>query len=348
MIITQNPDNSLASILDKQNYSSYFILTDSNTINKCLPVVSNVLQKHNYHTLTIPAGENTKNIDTCIYLWEQLNELGADRHSILINLGGGMITDIGGFVASTFKRGMQFINIPTSMLAMIDASIGGKNGINFGSYKNQIGTINQPLEVIVSPVFLDTLDKRNYLSGFAEALKHALLEGHTALLNTKPFISPKYTDNLFTEFLEKNISIKERIVQKDPTEKADRKALNVGHTIGHALESLSHKTANPLLHGEAVAWGIIAELKLSELIFSIPSKVLPEVESFICDHFPTPTILEEDFAELMTLMKQDKKNYKSEINFTLIKNAGEYIIDQTATEQQILNSLQYICQLCKN
>lgn len=348
MIITQTPNDILAPLIEKQNYSSIFILTDSNTNTKCLPVISNSISKYHIQPLTIPAGENTKNIDTCIHLWEQLNEKGADRHSLLINLGGGMITDIGGFVATTFKRGMQFINIPTSMLAMIDASIGGKNGINFGSFKNQIGTINQPLEVIISPIFLATLDERNYLSGFAEALKHALLSSQEAINDTMPYVKPTYTDKSFNDFLAKNISVKEYIVAKDPLEKADRKALNVGHTIGHALESLSHKKQEPMLHGEAVAWGIVAELRLAELVFGINLKILSEVESFIAKHYKKPSMSEGDFDELILLMKQDKKNYKSEINFTLVKEAGNYIINQSANIEQITNSLKYICELCKN
>jgi 3-dehydroquinate synthase len=266
MIITHTPNDILAQLIEKKNYSSIIALTDSNTNTNCTPVISKSISKYAIQTLTIPAGENTKNIDTCIHLWEQLNEMGADRHSLLINLGGGMITDLGGFIATTFKRGMDFINIPTSMLAMIDASIGGKNGINFGSYKNQIGTINQPIEVIISPIFLSTLDERNYLSGFAEAFKHALLDSSDSIKSTIPFINPTYTEASFNNFLEKNISIKEHIVKIDPMEKADRKALNVGHTIGHAIESLSHKKQKPLLHGEAVAWGIVAELKLAELV----------------------------------------------------------------------------------
>jgi 3-dehydroquinate synthase len=348
MIITQNPNSTLTSLLDGQAYSSIYLLTDSNTHTKCMPVIADSIEKFNIQTLTISAGENTKNIDTCIYLWEQLNEKMADRHSLLINLGGGMITDIGGFVASTFKRGMSFINIPTSMLAMIDASIGGKNGINFNSFKNQIGTINEPNEVIISPIFLKTLDRRNYLSGYAEALKHALIDGYDAYTYTASFISPTYTNEDFTEFLQKNISIKERIVAKDPTEKADRKALNIGHTIGHALESLSHQKNNVMLHGEAVAWGVIAELKLAEIQYKKTPKILTDVESFISKNYSTPPMVKGDFTELLSLMKQDKKNYKSEINFTLLKEAGEFEINQTATEEQIIESLKYICKLCKS
>ncbi|PLX20542.1 MAG: 3-dehydroquinate synthase [Salinivirgaceae bacterium] len=348
MIITQNPNAILDTIIEKQTYSSLYLLSDSNTYTKCMPVIADSVKKYNIQTLTITAGENTKNIDTCIHLWEQLNEKMADRHSLLINLGGGMITDIGGFIASTFKRGMSFINIPTSMLAMIDASIGGKNGINFGSYKNQIGVINEPMEVIVSPIFLKTLDRRNYLSGYAEALKHGLIGGKDAYKVTIPFISPSYERDDFTSFLQKNISIKEKIVAIDPTEKADRKALNIGHTIGHALESLSHNKNEVMLHGEAVAWGMIAELKLAELVFGKKPEILPEIESFIAEHYQQPPMNENDFNELLSIMKQDKKNYKSEINFTLLKEAGQYKINQTATENQIIESLKYICKLCKS
>lgn len=348
MIFTNDPNVALNDLLNANRYSSVFVLVDENTQKHCIPLIKRSLKDRVSHTFTVSAGENTKNIDTCIHIWQDLNRLGADRHALLINVGGGMINDLGGFVASTYKRGMDFINVPTSMLAMIDASIGGKNGINLGGMKNQIGTIRQPREVIINPGFLASLDRRNYLSGYAEALKHGLIGDPGAYQKTLKFISPKIDDALFLEFLQDNIAIKERIVEIDPEEKGERKQLNLGHTIGHALETLSHHKGKPLLHGEAVAWGIVAELSLSEKLHGFPGAVLKAVSQLVCMHYVKPDISEADYVQLIDYMKQDKKNYGKNIHFALLQKPGECLLDETTDKSNIVESLEYVRSLCQS
>ncbi len=339
MKFTNDPGKVISDIIESNSYPSIFVLTDSNTSENCLPVLNQNLAKFNIKKMSVSAGENTKNIDTCILLWDELSKQGADRHSLLINLGGGMITDLGGFVASTYKRGINFINVPTSMLAMIDASIGGKNGVNLNGVKNQIGVIKQPQEVIVSPVFLQTLDRRNYLSGYAEALKHGILDDFDAYEKTLGFARPDYRSEAFSDFLKENIAIKERIVNLDPEEKADRKALNFGHTVGHALETFSQKTDKPMLHGEAVAWGMLAEMMLSNELLYFPQKLVDKYRHLILKHYLKPQIDGSDYAQLIDFMKKDKKNYGKNINFTLLKAPGIYHIDQNVAEEKILTVL---------
>lgn len=334
-------DAEIDKFLCNNSYSSVFVLTDSNTNKFCLPIVEAVIKKYGAHVFEICAGENSKNIHTCISIWEYLNLKGADRSSLLINLGGGMITDIGGFVASTYKRGVDFLNIPTSMLAMVDASIGGKNGINLGVLKNQIGTITDPVDVFVDPVFLKTLDRRNYLSGFAEAVKHGLLSNRNQLSESYKYANLQI-DDLFLSFVKSNVAIKQGIVLKDPSEKAERKMLNFGHTIGHALESWAGATQSPLLHGEAVAWGMGAELYLSASMFGFPDDVLTDYVSFLKKNYELPQIKKEHINELLTLMQQDKKNIGGQVRFALLRNVGEFAIDVAPAEQLVRESIAFI------
>ncbi|MDA3866244.1 MAG: 3-dehydroquinate synthase [Salinivirgaceae bacterium] len=346
MTFTTNLADALTAYVSNSTFSSLFILTDENVYKNCFTATS--LQKlvDTKNVFILPQGENTKNIDTCIFIWNELNRLGADRKSLIINLGGGMITDLGGFIASTYKRGIRFINIPTSMLAMIDASVGGKNGINLGHYKNQIGTITQPGEVFVYPLFLETLDRRNYLSGFAEALKHGFLEGRE-LLETAYTFAQMEINKPFIAFLKRNIEVKERIVAKDPLEKGDRKALNLGHTVGHAIEALSHEKNTPLLHGEAVAWGLAAELYISHLTYNFDEATAKNFETFVQNYFVKPDLAYTDIDKLMDYMQQDKKNEHGKINFTLLNDIGNFKTDCVVEKEIIIESIKKIIALCQ-
>jgi len=335
--------DELERFLSKQAYSSVFVLTDANTNKHCLPKVESVLKKFGAHVFNLSAGEITKNIDTCISIWEDLNRLGADRSSILINLGGGMITDLGGFVATTYKRGIDYLNIPTSMLAMVDASSGGKNGINLGALKNQVGTITSPTDVFIVPSFLNTLDRRNYLSGFAEAVKHGFLNDVNQLKRSYNFVEFRLGDE-FTDFLKTNVSIKQIIVAMDPFEKAERKMLNFGHTIGHAVESLTANSANPLLHGEAVAWGMAAELFLSVSMYGFPQHLMTEYVDFLRHNFEAPLLQINDIQSLMELMRQDKKNRGGQIRFSLLRDVGTFVYDAVPDEKAIGDAVAFMLE----
>ncbi|MFO7862930.1 MAG: 3-dehydroquinate synthase family protein, partial [Salinivirgaceae bacterium] len=241
---------------------------------------------------------------------------------------------------------IRFINIPTSMLAIIDASVGGKNGINLGHYKNQIGTITQPEEVFIYPTFLETLDLRNYLSGFAEALKHGFLDGAELLKTAYTFVQMEINEPFIT-FLKRNIAVKEQIVAKDPLERADRKALNLGHTVGHAIEALSHEKNTPLLHGEAVAWGLAAELSISQQIYNFDKDAVEYYTTFVKTHFVKPHLAASDIDKLMIYMQQDKKNENGKINFTLLANAGNFKTDCVVEKEIIVESIIKIIALCQ-
>ncbi len=318
---------ALNSVLKEKNYSKIFILVDENTHRDCLPLfLSSVVTTTDLEVIEMEAGETNKTIDTCIQIWHALSELDGDRKSLLINLGGGVVTDLGGFVASTFKRGIDFINVPTSLLAMVDASIGGKTGVDLGMLKNQIGVINQPQMVLVMVDFLQTLDKRQVNNGFAEMLKHGLisdesywsaLKGITVIEALDPFI---YT----------SIQIKNNIVLKDPMERNLRKILNFGHTLGHAIESyfLEKDEKTALLHGEAIAIGMILEAFLSFKLTGMGKHQLEDVKNTILERYKKVSFTKEDIDGILQLLKFDKKNSHGQINFVLLQYIGGALIDQ--------------------
>lgn len=348
MIFTHDPNTVLIDILNSNSYSSVFVLADNNTQKHCVTVLNETVLKKISGSITVNAGEITKNIDTCIYLWNELNKHGADRHSLLINLGGGMISDLGGFVASTYKRGIHFLNLPTTMLAMIDAAIGGKNGINLGQMKNQVGVVNQPDELIVYPGFLHTLDRENYLAGYAEALKHGLIKSEQAFKKALEFANPDLESEQFLCFLKENMAIKDEIVAIDPYEKADRKALNLGHTIGHALEAISHHKGKPMLHGNAIAWGTIAELFISHKQNALDQIYLDQITDLVKKYYSEPVFDMEDITNLLAIMQQDKKNFGSSIRFTLLDAPGKYLIDQEVSDKLIHESFKHLKSLCQS
>ena len=317
-----------------------FILTDETTLRLCLPVVSSYACLQGARTITIKAGDTHKDLESISHVWNELQRMGATRHSLLINLGGGMVTDLGGFAASTFKRGISFINIPTTLLSMVDASVGGKTGINFGGLKNEIGVFNNASCVILDTIFLQTLDEENILSGYAEMLKHGLIstEEHWAELMNFDIEKPDLKE--LGDLVAKSVQVKERIVTEDPTEKGIRKALNLGHTVGHAFESLALQR-KPVLHGYAVAWGLVCELYLSVAKASFPVDKMRQMTRFIFEHYGRMSITCDDYPALLELMTHDKKNTGNDINFTLLGGIGDIRINQTATKEEIEEALDF-------
>ena len=327
----------LENLLQPDVYSKIFVLVDENTNEYCLPYfLSNLPTEIEIEIIEIEAGEEHKNMYTCMDLWHTLIDLEADRKSILLNLGGGVITDIGGFIASTFKRGIDFINIPTTLLAMVDASVGGKNGVDLGSLKNQIGVINEPKAVIILSKFLETLPSNQMRSGLAEMLKHGLIY-NKSYWNTLKNLNDLNTDYLDV-LIKQSIEIKNEIVSKDLKENGIRKALNFGHTLGHAIESyfLESEDKKQLLHGEAIAIGMILESHLSYQSNLITKEDFAEIKYIITDVFEKIQFNESDILKIMNLLVFDKKNEFGNVQFTLLNKIGESKINQIVDESFIL------------
>ncbi len=313
--------------LEAHAYSSLFIIVDENTYTDCLPdFMSAITGDFHFEVLEIASGEINKNISTCLHLWETLSQLNADRKSLIINLGGGVVTDLGGFVASTFKRGVRFINVPTTLLAMVDASIGGKTGIDLGTLKNQIGVINQPEMVLVLPSFLKTLEDRQLQSGYAEMLKHGLI-ADVAYWET---LKIQATFSALDAMIYKSVVIKNKVVLQDPTEQNIRKTLNFGHTLGHAIESyfLMSDEHETLLHGEAIAIGMILEAYLSHKICGLPETKVHEIKKVFLQRYAKIEFTELAIQQILSLLQYDKKNSHGSINFVLLKAIGDPVIDQ--------------------
>jgi 3-dehydroquinate synthase len=325
-------------------FSSYFVLVDENTLAHCYPQIQNVLPKHSL--IQIQSGEQNKTIATCSLIWTKLTEANADRRSLLLNLGGGVIGDMGGFAAACYKRGISFVNIPTTLLSMVDASVGGKTGIDFMGFKNQLGLFQQPEAVFIDTYFLKTLPKRELLSGFAEVIKHYLIADRDSfyeIQKSKPLLG----DYSWHDIVKKSIEIKTAIVEQDPHEKSIRKALNFGHTIGHAAESCLLKSNEPLLHGEAVALGMITESYISLKQGLLPAGELNDIATLILSYFNLPAIKPDWSTEISTLIKQDKKNEQGIALFTLLQGIGKYSINNAIEESLIIESLNYYNSLLK-
>ncbi|MEB8345527.1 3-dehydroquinate synthase [Flavobacteriaceae bacterium KMM 6898] len=326
--------------LEDANYSKIFILVDENTHNLCLPqFMAEIEGDYQYEIIEIESGEIHKNLETCTQVWEAMSELDADRKSLMINLGGGVITDMGGFIASCFKRGIHFINVPTTLLSMVDASVGGKTGIDLGPLKNQIGVINQPQMVLVMTEFLNTLEERQLQSGFAEMLKHGLIK------------DKKYWEELtmlsnfddMDEFIYHSVLIKNGVVLQDPTEQNIRKILNFGHTLGHAIESyfLESTTNETLLHGEAIAIGMIMEAFLSKELTGLSQRELEDIKVTFLNRYKKIAFTEEDIQAILGLMKFDKKNSHGNINFVLLKSIGNPVIDIKIANDLYIKAFDY-------
>jgi 3-dehydroquinate synthase len=330
---------ALNSYINENKYSNLFIIVDTNSNELCLPKFLPYLETNlTIEIVEFEAGEPNKNIETCVQIWNVLTELGADRKSLVINVGGGVVTDLGGFVASTFKRGIDFINIPTTLLSMVDASVGGKTGVDLGNLKNQIGVINVPKMVLIDTSYLETLSKNEMRSGLAEMLKHGLIYDTNYW---EKFLDLKEIDFAdFDELIYRSVEIKNEIVLQDPTEKNIRKALNFGHTLGHAIESyfLEHKDKKTLLHGEAIAVGMILESHISLHKNLISQQEYNQIKTAIKSIYEDVVFEENDIEPILELLIHDKKNEYGNIQFALIDGIGKIIINQSVENELILNA----------
>jgi 3-dehydroquinate synthase len=322
--------------IKQNNYSKIFILVDENSNENCLPLLLPFVEAEcDIEIIEIESGEANKTIETCVTAWNVLIELGADRKSLLINLGGGVITDIGGFIASTYKRGIAFINIPTTLLSMVDASIGGKNGVDLGGLKNQIGTITNPEMVLIHSDFLETLPQNQMRSGLAEMLKHGLIAKKSHWDRFKDLNLVDFVD--FDDLIYESIEIKNNIVTQDPKENGIRKALNFAHTLGHAIETyfLENTEKESLLHGEAIAAGMILEGYISLKKELISEKEYLEIKTIINSIFERLTITEIEIESILKLLIHDKKNEYGKIQFALLDGIGNIKINQNTDNETI-------------
>lgn len=328
--------------LKTNTFSKIFILVDSNTHEYCLSsFLPKVETSFPIEVIEMEAGEENKNIETCNGIWRVLSELGADRKSLMINLGGGVVTDLGGFVAATFKRGIECIHFPTTLLAMVDAAVGGKNGVNLGSLKNQIGVIRPPELVIADTSFLNTLPPAEMRSGLAEMLKHGLIQDESYWEKLCSLKELNLTD--LDQLILESVEIKENVVLQDPTEQNLRKSLNFGHTLGHAIESyfLEDHSKEKLLHGEAVAIGMVLAAYLSVKIEGFSKEKLAEIKAVIISMYGQIDFSKEDQVKIIEYLKFDKKNEGGKINFVLLRNIGEPVIDRQVSNELLFNAFTY-------
>ncbi len=339
----------IGDVLDKlydcvtaRKYSSLFILTDENTNKFCIPALKKSGPKfQDAKVICVSSGEQNKTLQTVENIWQKLFEGKADRNSVLINLGGGVTTDMGGFAAATYKRGIDFIHVPTTLLCMADACIGGKTGIDFNSVKNAIGVFKNPQAVFIYPEFLRTLSPDEYKSGLAEIIKHGLIAGKKIWKDLVQTLNTTDASMLSSEQIAATLKTKLAIVQQDPEEKNIRRTLNFGHTVGHALESWQIKKGEKTFHGHCVAAGMIAELHLSEQQAKLSAKDKEEAVNLIKNIFPKVNFSENDIPEIINLMEQDKKNSSGKIGFVLMKNKGEMAINQFVDKENIKKALSY-------
>ena len=340
IVISNHLNQELAIALSECEHDKIFVLADETTYQSCWPSISHYLSLKGANLIIIAPTDVHKDIEALTSVWKALGEGGATRHSCMINLGGGMVTDLGGFAASTFKRGINFINIPTTLLAMVDASVGGKTGINFNGLKNEIGVFNDSKFVILNTQFLKTLDEDNLCSGYAEMLKHGLISNNDmwAELISYDLQHPDLTQ--MQRMVAESVKVKERIVTEDPQEQGIRKALNLGHTVGHAFESWSLRR-KPILHGYAVAYGLVCELYMSAVKMGFPTDKMRQTVNFINENYGKLNFSCDDYEELIELMYHDKKNMAGSINFTLLSEIGNININQNASEEEIKDAFDF-------
>ena len=341
VILCESLENSLAEAIEKYPHDRLFILTDEHTHRLCLPQLQNIPARQDATEIIIGAEDVHKNLETLASVWQALSEQGATRHSLLINLGGGMVTDLGGFAAATFKRGIAYINIPTTLLSMVDASVGGKTGINFNGLKNEIGVFAPASSVLLETEFLRSLDAHNFFSGYAEMLKHGLISTPEHFAELLSFDTEQIDYAALKAMVGRSVQVKENIVEQDPKEHGIRKALNLGHTIGHAFESLALAENRPVLHGYAVAWGIVCELYLSHIKTGFPKEKMRQTIQFIKENYGAFAFNCKQYDRLYELMLHDKKNTAGIINFTLLKEVGDICLNQTADKETIFEVLDF-------
>lgn len=331
----------LPTLLTQIHPSFILVLADENSVEHTLPILKPYLvTKHTLpiHVYTVPTGETHKTMETCQQIWQYMLDNNVDRNGLLINLGGGVISDIGGLVAGLYKRGILFINIPTTLLAQVDASIGGKTGVNIHHSKNQIGLFNSPEAVIIDLVFLKTLSVRTFKSGYAEILKHGLIADKEYWKTCKNIKISELTTALLTDIIYRSCEIKKSIVEEDAYEVDIRKRLNFGHTVGHALESIYNTTNEPLTHGEAVAIGMLIESKLSMAMSMLSQAEFEEIENTILDFGYITKILPVPKSKFLEYLYQDKKNQNKQLKITLLQGIGKAKENITVSEEQLLNA----------
>ncbi len=334
LIFTNDVENAISHLIADSNHNMTVCIADVNTARFALG---------KERLIVIPDGDTGKSLATVCRVWDALEEFGATRHSLVINLGGGMVTDLGGFAAATFKRGMRFINVPTTLLGAVDAAVGGKTGVNYNGLKNEIGAFAPASDVIISTRYFDTLPIQELKSGYAEVIKHAMLDDRDEFLRLleHDFNAPINHDNLL-EHLRHSVQVKVDIVARDPHEQGERKALNLGHTVGHALESLAMQRGKPVPHGYAVAWGLVTEAILSHIILKFPSEDVHRLGNFVRDNYRGFPFTCDDYDDLLALMRHDKKSRDGEITCTLLASIGDYRIDQVVNPNDVAAALDIL------
>lgn len=342
VLYTPNAAETLQQFISRHDYDRVFLFDDAHTHEQCWPLLSSLCGNQIAFIQTMPAGDVAKGLDSLAALWQMLSTKGASRRSLLVNLGGGVVTDLGGFAAATFKRGMDFVNIPTTLLAMVDAAVGGKTGINFNGLKNEIGAFRPAEKVIIDTTFLRTLDDGNLRSGYAEMLKHALLSDAQMWAEHLQTDFQKMNFARLATLVRQSVEVKARIVTEDPCEKGLRKALNLGHTFGHAFESLALHDGRPVLHGYAVAWGMVCELYLSALLQGFPTERLHATVRFIREVYGRFTFTCRDYDMLMELMQHDKKNVGGQVRLTLLSDIGQVCLDCHASREQMCEAFDFL------
>ena len=341
ILYTRDFENELRSLIVNYPKGKVFLATE-NTVDELWVSRSRVFfDEFGIKKVVVPAGEHNKKIESVGKIWEFLSQNGGDRKSLLINIGGGMLTDLAGFAATTFKRGIDFLNVPTTLLSQVDASLGGKTGINFNGLKNEVGTFKEPVAVIINTGFLKSIDRNNFISGFAEMIKHGLIHSPDHLAELQNFDVENIDYDELQEIIRHSVNVKEYFVANDLTENNIRKALNFGHTAGHAFESFAMEQKRPILHGFAVAYGMIVELYLSVKVCRFASADFETYTKWLLDIYGKFEIDEEDFEHLYQFMTHDKKNDSGKINFTLLPRVGEIEINRNCSKELIFEALNY-------
>ena len=344
VVFTNQVEEALECLCSTEGYDRCFVLCDSNTYSSVLPRIasSRIAQAE---VITISAGDEAKGVDSLLHVWSELSARGATRHSLLVNVGGGMVTDLGGMAAATFKRGIAFVNIPTTLLGAVDAAVGGKTGINFAGLKNEVGVFAHARMVIVSTRFFDTLPREEFLSGYAEMLKHGLIDGEEHYNELLDYDIASFDADKLLPLLRYSVGVKQRITEQDPREQGLRKVLNLGHTVGHAIEAHSQRHGRTVAHGYAVAWGVVCELLIAHRALGFPSSVIYDLARLVELNYGSYAITCEDYDELIAFMQHDKKNICDKINFTLIKKIGDCCVDNYIERKEIEISLDFFRDL---
>ena len=345
MIVT-DLHSALKPYLETTPSGQVFVLVDENTHIQCLPILSEFIGDIAHQVIVIAAGEENKDLSAVEHIWNALQQGYATREALLVNLGGGVVTDLGGFAAATYMRGIHYINVPTSLLAMVDASSGGKTGFDYMGVKNLIGSFANPEATLLYLPMLATLPVDEWLSGYAEMLKHSLLESEAHLAEVLAIDVNDENCSISTELLARNIAVKERIVTEDPKEKGVRKLLNLGHTVGHAIEEAYIAEGKGVKHGYCVMWGLVAELYLSVVKRGFSRDILQQMSHLMLEYYGRPECNCKERERLVEWMMKDKKNrVAGEINFSLLKAVGKGMVDQTVTQEELDEALEYLFSL---